>query len=88
MLGKGVFKDPCDRILQGTVLNPIGLRPFLMQAEVMRTLTELEVRMKKAYTPGQPCAGEKLSFSLDVRVKERGVEDSSNVLYLEDEDSR
>lgn len=54
----------------------------------MRTLPELEMRMETAYTPGQLCAGGKLSFSLAVWVKERGVEDSSNVLYLEDEDSR
>lgn len=62
MLGKGVFKDPCDRVLQGTVLNPTGLRPFLMQAEVMRTLTELEVRMEKAYTWAAVCRGEAQLF--------------------------
>lgn len=72
---------------ESAVLHPTGIRPLLMWAEVMRTVSVFEVRRERG-TPEPPRAGEKLTVSLDIQVEERGVEDGSNVLYLDAEESR
>lgn len=72
---------------EGAVLHPNGIKSLLTQAEVMRLLTVLEMTGRRS-TSKQPCAGEKLRFSLDMQVKERGAKDGSSVSYLKEEGSR
>ncbi|XP_023377408.1 tetratricopeptide repeat protein 6 [Pteropus vampyrus] len=72
---------------EGAVLHPNGIKSLLTQVEVMRLLTVLEMTGRRS-TSKQPCAGEKLRFSLDMQVKERGAKDGSSVSYLKEEGSR
>lgn len=69
------------------MLDPTGIKSLLMQVEVMRPLTVLEM-MGRRSTSKQLCAEEKLRFALDMQVKAKVAKDGSSVLYLEEEGSR
>lgn len=47
---------------ESTGLNPTGLQPLLVQAEVMRTLTVLDVRMEKEHPWAALCMEEAQLF--------------------------